>query len=218
MIPGAGTPRAEQRPVASPAEVAALAEAIAPPYRAAVLLAAWGGLRRGEILGLTRDDVDLANRQVTVRRTQTELLHRRQIFDSPPKTDAAYRTVALPAHIVPALAKHLAEHSGPERVFVAADNGPMRGDTLYQAFARARRKVGMDGFRFHDLRHTGQTLAASTGATLADLMSRLGHSSSNAALRYLHTVSGRDRQIADALDQLAQHGDAASLPGRLRGR
>ncbi|WP_435832806.1 hypothetical protein [Nocardia vinacea] len=52
----------------------------------------------------------------------------------------------------------------------------MRGNAIYQAFVRARTKVGVD-VTFHDLRHTGQTLAASTGATLADLKKRLGHSS-----------------------------------------
>jgi integrase len=65
---------------------------------------------------------------------------------------------------------------------------------------------------FHDLRHTGQTLAAATGATLADLKKRQGHSSSAAALRYLHAVEGRDREVADQLSRLAARGDAVQLP------
>jgi integrase len=88
----------------------------------------------------------------------------------------------------------------------------MQGDTLYQAFARARGRVGLDNLRFHDLRHTGQTLAAATGASLPDLMKRLGHASPAAAMRYLHTVQGRDDAIAEALAVLAAHGDAARLP------
>jgi integrase len=52
-----------------------------------------------------------------------------------------------------------------ERVFVGRTGEPMRGDAIRQAFTRARTKVGMNDFRFHDLRHTGQTLAAATGAT-----------------------------------------------------
>ena len=54
QIPGAGSDRAKERPAASPGEVVALVEAITPRYRAAVLLAAWCGLRRGEVLGLRR--------------------------------------------------------------------------------------------------------------------------------------------------------------------
>ncbi|MEU4777686.1 tyrosine-type recombinase/integrase [Micromonospora sp. NPDC023633] len=72
----------------------------------------------------------------------------------------------------------------------------VRGNTLYQAFVRARKQAGLDDLTFHDLRHTGQTLAAQTGATLADLMKRLGHSSMAAARRYLHAVDRRDREIA----------------------
>ena len=87
-------------------------------------------------------------------------------------------------------------------------------DSRPSGFARARVKVGMPGFRFHDLRHTGQTLAAATGATLVDLKKRLGHASSAAALRYLHAVEGRDRVIARALSELAEQGDAAALPRR----
>jgi integrase len=79
----------------------------------------------------------------------------------------------------------------------------MRGDAIRQAFTRARTKVDMNDFRFHDLRHTGQTLAAATGATLADLKKRLGHASNAAALRYLNASPERDKEIARALSQLA---------------
>jgi integrase len=88
----------------------------------------------------------------------------------------------------------------------------MRGDAIRQAFDRARRKADMPGFRFHDLRHTGQTLAAATGATVKDLMRRLGHASPVASYRYLHAVDGRDAEIAAALSALAAHGDPAKLP------
>jgi integrase len=101
---------------------------------------------------------------------------------------------------------------GSDRVFIGRSGRPMRGDAVRQAFDRARRKAGMPGFRFHDLRHTGQTLAASTGATTKDLMRRLGHASPAAANRYLHAVDGRDAQIAAALSDLAEHGDASRLP------
>jgi len=106
---------------------------------------------------------------------------------------------------------HLEEYAGRERLFVSRDGSPLRGNTLYQAFVRARNNVGID-LAFHDLRHTGQTLAAQTGATMADLMKHLGHSSMAAARRYLHTVDGRDREIARRLSELAAHGDLAQLP------
>jgi len=106
----------------------------------------------------------------------------------------------------------MATWAGPDRVFVGRDGRPMRGDAVRQAFDRARRQVGLPGFRFHDLRHTGQTMAASTGATTKDLMRRMGHASPVASYRYLHAVDGRDAEIASALSELATHGDAAKLP------
>jgi len=198
--------------VASVAQVAALVEAITPRYRAAVLLAAWCGLRRGEIIGLRRDAVDLDRGVIVVRGNRIEMLESREAFDGDPKTEAGRRTVAVPPHVLPVLAEHMNRFAGRERVFVGRDGSPMRGDAVRQAFTRARDKVGMTRFTFHDMRHTGQTLAAATGATLKDLMRRLGHASPAAAQRYLHTVEGRDAEIAAALSELATIGDAAKLP------
>jgi integrase len=211
-IKGAGTDRAKERPIASIAQVAELIKAITPRYRAAVLLGAWCGMRRGEIIALRTEDVDLKAGTVTVRINRVELLETHREFDAPPKTDAGKRTITIPPHVLPVLAAHMKEWAGTDRVFVGRDGAPMRGNAVQQAFGRARRKVGMSGFRFHDLRHTGQTLAASAGATTKDLMKRLGHASPAAALRYQHAVDGRDAEVASALSGLAEHGNAARLP------
>ena len=63
--------------------------------------------------------------------------------------------------------------------------------------------AGVPDAHFHDLRHTGGTLAATTGATTKELMARLGHSSTRAAMVYQHATRDRDKAIADALGQLA---------------
>jgi integrase len=76
---------------------------------------------------------------------------------------------------------------------------------------RVRNRVGVE-IAFHDLRHTGQSMAASTGATVVDLKKRLGHASSAAALRYIDAVEGRGLEIAIALSDLALDGNAAKLP------
>ena len=66
----------------------------------------------------------------------------------------------------------------------------------------ATRKAGIEGLRFHDLRHTGATLAAATGASTKELMARLGHASPQAALRYQHATRERDEAIAAGVDRL----------------
>lgn len=212
-IKGAGNVPTKERPVATPAQLAQLVEAISPPkYRAAVVIGGWVGLRRGEIVALRPDDVDLGGGVIHVRVNRLELLESPVRRDKDPKSRAGRRTVAIPPHVLALLEEHMKNFAGKERVFVGSDGEPLRGNTLYQAFRRARARVGLDNLKFHDLRHTGSTLAAQSGATMADLMLRLGHSSEAAARRYLHTVEGRDREIAAALSRLAAHGNAARLP------
>ncbi|MFJ4103328.1 tyrosine-type recombinase/integrase [Amycolatopsis japonica] len=211
QIPGAGTDKAKERGIATPGQIVDLVEAITPRYRAAVLLAAWCGLRRGEVCGLRTADVDLVDGVVWVRKNRVELLESPKKYDKDPKTDAGRRPVSVPPHVMPYLRDHMKEWAGRDRFFIGKDGQPMRGNAVYQAFVRARVKVGVD-VSYHDLRHTGQTLAASAGATLADLKKRLGHASAAASLRYLHAVEGRDKEVADQLSKLAAHGNAAKLP------
>ena len=80
----------------------------------------------------------------------------------------------------------------------------MGPSTLQHHWYRARKAAGRPDLRFHDLRHTGAVLAAATGASLAELMARLGHSTPQAAMRYQHAAAGRDREIAAMLSKLAE--------------
>jgi integrase len=77
-----------------------------------------------------------------------------------------------------------------------------------------REAAGRPDLRFHDLRHTGATLAAATGATMAELMRRLGHSSPGAAMRYQHAADDRDQAIAGALSEFAGAKVVALRPRR----
>jgi integrase len=76
--------------------------------------------------------------------------------------------------------------------------------TFKRHFYRARGAAARPDLRFHDLRLTGAVLAALSGATLAELMARLGHSTPQAALRYQHAAAGRDKAIAARLSELAE--------------
>ncbi|MFC9664916.1 tyrosine recombinase XerC [Nocardia salmonicida] len=211
QIRGAGADRAKERPIATPAVIEQLVEAIPPRYRAAVLMAAWCEIRRGELCALQTAFVDIDSATAWVIRNRVEMLESDLAFDKDPKTDAGGRPIAIPPHIIPWVRKHAEEFAGPERFFVGRDGAPMRGNAISQAFNRAKKKVGFTG-TFHDLRHTGQSLAAASGATLADLKKRAGHSSDQAASRYMHMVAGRDREIAIRLSEIARSGDAAKLP------
>jgi integrase len=159
--------------------------------RAFVLLAAFGGLRRGELLALTRRDIDLLHRSVEVRSQRQETRGGHTLI-SPPKTDAGRRRIVLAANLLPEIETHL-EHwtaTDPAAVlFAGARGGPLRLCVWQREWTRARRAVGLEQLHFHDLRHVAGTMAAATGASTKELMHRLGHASPRAALRYQHATA-----------------------------
>lgn len=123
------------------------------------------------------------------------------------KTDAGIRDVAIPPHLLPMILEHLDRWAGPGPdglLFPAVESGGhMKPGALYKVYRRARAVAGRPDLRWHDLRHTGATMAAQAGATLAELMNRLGHSNVAAALIYQHAAAGRDEEIARRLSEMA---------------
>ncbi len=188
-------------------ELAVLVANMSPArYRLMTLLASWCALRFGELAELRRGDVDLRNGVLRVRRAVVRVDGGTLV--GTPKSDAGTRDVAIPPHLMPMVKDHLRTTiTGGKNglLFPAADGvSHLAPSTLYKSFYRAREAAGRPDLRFHDLRHTGAVLAASTGATLAELMARLGHSTPAAALRYQHAAAGRDRVIAEALSALVK--------------
>lgn len=205
-VRGAGSvQRAHKIRPLSLVELEALVGAMPAKYRAMTLLAAWCGLRFGELVELRRKDIDLKAGVLHVRRGVVRVDGKAVV--GTPKSTAGVRDVAVPPHLLPMLAEHLTERVEGKRdslLFPAASGGHLSPSTLYWSFHVARDKAGRPDLRWHDLRHTGAVLAASTGATLAELMGRLGHSTPGAALRYQHAAQGRDAEIARALSALAE--------------
>lgn len=207
-IRGAGSSRRVHKikPATLP-ELEALVREMPEKYRAMTLLAAWCGLRFGELTELRRKDLDLTNAVIHVRRG-VAWVNGRSVVGTP-KSVAGIRDVAIPPHLIPLLRTHVFDHAVWGRdglLFPSVSGGPIAPSTLYRSFYPARERAGRSDLRWHDLRHTGAVLAASTGATLAELMGRLGHSTPGAALRYQHAAQGRDAQIASALSALAVGG------------
>lgn len=176
--------------------------------RALILLAAFASLRWGEVTALRRCDIDLTNRTVTVRAAFVERDNGQMIL-GPPKSRAGLRTVSIPAAIVPDLAAHLEKYTrkGPNAlVFTGVKGGPLRrsGFNKITRWMHVVRALGVPGLHFHDLRHTGNTLAADTGVSLRNLMARMGHDNERAALLYQHRSNRADRMIANNLDALVK--------------
>jgi integrase len=206
-LAGAGDPRSAERPVLSAAEVSALATAVPPHYRAFVVLAAFSGLRVGELAALRVVDLHLRRRtpaQVRVSRRFYRVAG--QLTVDTPKSARGARTVVLPAFVATELQRHLREHragaSGEDLIFVTAGGRDVL-DGYSAIIRRALNRIGRPDVRAHDLRHSAMTAAAEHGATLATLMHMAGHATSAAAERYQHATTEYARKVAAAIDASA---------------
>ncbi|MGI5952071.1 MAG: tyrosine-type recombinase/integrase [Brooklawnia sp.] len=186
-------------------------------YASMVALAAWCAPRFGELTELRRKDVSFERDAQGVPVAGTLHISRAVVWADPdtpvvkePKSAAGIRDVSIPPHVIPLLVDHLEKFAqpGPDGLLFPAveSGGHMKHGALYKVFRRARAKAGRPDLRWHDLRHTGATMAAQAGATLRELMNRLGHSDVRAALIYQHAAEDRDKALADALSRMAEGG------------
>lgn len=204
-VRGAGNAkRLHQVKPATLPELEVLTNAMPARLRTMVLLASWCGMRFGELAELRRSDIDTAAAVIHVRRGVVRAAGK--VVVGLPKSDAGVRDVAVPPHLLPVVKEHLrANVNGKDGLLFPAADGVshLQPSSLYRSFYPARIAAGRPDLRFHDLRHTGAVLAAATGATLAELMGRLGHSTAGAAMRYQHAAQGRDAIIAGKLSEMA---------------
>jgi integrase len=208
-IRGAGTAERKIKPRPATLEQLDIIVGEMPDHlKLMVLLATWTACRFGELVELRRGDVDLDDGVIRIRRAAVRVDKGWRVGE--PKSEAGKRDVAVPPHIMPAVVHHLTKHVDKQQnslLFPAKNGGHLQPSTFQRHFYRGRNKAKRPDLRLHDCRHSGAVLAAQTGATLAELMARLGHSSPQAAMRYQHSAEGRDKRIAALLSKIAE-GDA----------
>jgi integrase len=212
QIKGADKEHSEERPVLTVAQVLALADLMPyQKYRALILITAFCSLRWGEVAALRRCDVAPDGSWVRITSQFIDLVGS-GLVRTPPKSRAGVRTVIVPAAIRPDVVTHLRDFVAPASdalVFTMLRGGLMRRGNFNPLvkWAKAVAGIGAPNLRFHDLRHTGNTLAA-PGASLRDLMTRMGHDSPRAAMIYQHATTVEDLAIADRLSSLVnEHRD-----------
>ena len=203
-IPGAGIETPDERPTLTVTQVYDLAGEVPDRFFAMILLTTFASLRYGEVTALQRQDIDLEAGTVRVRQAFVER-QRGGLLLGPPKSRAGLRTVAVPAAVMTELRRHLDDYTAPGPaafVFTGPTGAPIKRSNFNRlvGWKEAVARIGKPGLHFHDLRHTGNTLAASAGVSTRDLMARMGHDSMAAALIYQHASSEADRAIADALN------------------
>jgi integrase len=156
-----------------------------------------------------------------VRGRNTPEPARGPLVTGPTKSAAGNRDVTIPSFLLPDVIAHLEGFTAPAPrplVFTGPKGAQLRRSNFTRAWSRATAAAGLSGFRFHDLRHTGNTLAGEAGATLLELMDRMGHASTRAALIYQHRTTHRDKLIADEISRRAQVAPKRSGTQRARGK
>ena len=212
---GAGKPSPTRAgEVLDVSELVAYIAAVAPPYRVLLALTAWCSLRSGEARALRRCDIDDDGRVLRVRQTILRVPHPQggqQLIIGPPKTAAGIRSAAIPPMVAHGVAEWLAEwdHRHPSAEATALlwtsrdGESPLSDVTLRKAHRRAASAIGRPSLRVHDLRRTGATLAAQSGATIRELMRRLGHTRPDVAMVYQVADDERDAAVAARMGGLA---------------
>ncbi|MCL2532550.1 MAG: site-specific integrase [Nocardiaceae bacterium] len=199
-------------------EMAILIDSMPERLKLALLLAGYAGLRLSEWRALRRSDFQIDGERVTVRVTrQAVYVNGSGWHVGDPKSAEGIRSVALPSWLTETVKEHLAEHVGafPDSlVFAPSGRTEFLTDKEFtRSWDVAREAAGVrvkddeteawtNLVREHDLRHFHLSQYAMSGATLAELKARAGHSTAAAALIYQHALGGRDADLADALPTL----------------
>jgi integrase len=189
-----------------------LAAAVGHDLVALFTLALHTGMRRGELLGLRWQDVDLDRGALAVRRTMTR--GQDGLAFGEPKSAAGRRALALPAPCVDALRSHRvrqlerrlqlgAAWQDTDLIFERGDGTLLHPNTVTYAFQHVAAHAGVPRIRFHDLRHTAATLMLANGEHPKIVQERLGHADISMTLnRYSHVSMDMQRDAADRLAAL----------------
>ncbi len=187
-----------------------LASVVGHPLEPLFVVAASTGLRRGEVLGLTWDALDLDRGTLRVQRA----LYRYggEYHLDTPKSRSSHRTVALPPRVVRVLRARRARQAEArlrigeawfdrwDLVFTDDRGHPLAGETVTHAFQAALTVAGLPKFRFHDLRHSAATFLIAAGIPLKHVSDLLGHSTITiTADIYGHLLDESNRAAGDAI-------------------
>ena len=156
------------------------------------------GLRRGELLGLKWEDIDLERGDLRVRRQVSRI--NGEVVEAPLKTKNAYRTLPLAEDTVSVLNEQRRKVGNSPWVFPSPNGGPISPDSVLHMLHRVLKRAGLPKVRFHDLRHTFATLALQNGVDVKTVSGMLGHFSAGFTLdTYAHITSAAQRQAAQTM-------------------
>ena len=159
------------------------------------------GLRRGELLGLKWEDLNLEQGTLRVQRQVARIDG--EVVEAPLKTKNSYRTISLGGDAVGILNEQRKKCGGSEYVFPSPTGGPISPDSVIQMLHRVLKRAGLPKVRFHDLRHTFATVALQNGVDIKTVSGMLGHYSAGFTLdTYAHVTTQAQREAAKTMGNI----------------
>lgn len=156
------------------------------------------GLRRGELLGLKWQDIDMVNGTIRVQRQVARIDG--EIVEAPLKTKNSYRNVSIGPDAIEVLKEQKKKAGDSEYVFPSPNGGPISPDSVLNMLHRVLERAGLPKIRFHDLRHTFATLALQNGVDIKTVSGMLGHFSAGFTLdTYAHVTTSAQREAANTM-------------------
>ena len=159
------------------------------------------GLRRGELLGLKWEDIDLEHGSLRVKRQVARIDG--EIVEAPLKTKNAYRTLPLAEDTIQVLKQQRKKVSSSPWVFPSPTGGPISPDSVLHMLHRVLKRAGLPRVRFHDLRHTFAMLALQNGVDIKTVSGMLGHFSAGFTLdTYAHVTTAAQKEAARTMEKV----------------
>lgn len=173
--------------------------------------AAYTGLRKGELLALSKEHIDFENKSITVTNSIAETKKGVQLGEL--KTPSSYRKVAIDDFLISILKEQIAKNNEMKLklgniykdyniVFCHEDGQYYRPTSINRIFKRFIERSGVPNIRFHDLRHTHATLLLELGVNPKVVADRLGHSSVKITLdTYSHVSLDIQKEVAEVFSK-----------------
>ena len=159
------------------------------------------GLRRGELLGLKWEDLDLEQGTLRVQRQVSRI--NGEVMEAPLKAKNSYRTISLGADAVGILKEQRKKCGSSEYAFPSPTGEPISPDSVIQMLHRVLKRAGLPKVRFHDLRHTFATVALQNGVDIKTVSGILGHYSAGFTLdTYAHVTTAAQREAAKTMGNI----------------
>ena len=159
------------------------------------------GLRRGELLGLKWEDIDLTQGSLRVQRQVARI--NGEVIEAPLKTKNAYRTLPLSTDAVDVLREQRKKNGSSSYVFPSPTGGPISPDSVLHMLHRVLKRAGLSQVRFHDLRHTFATLALQNAVDIKTVSGMLGHYSAGFTLdTYTHVTTSAKKEAANTMGSI----------------